>query len=292
MSSPTIAVHDGSFHADDVFAVAVLKILYPESSVIRTRDPDLLARANFRLDVGGKHDPLTGDFDHHQNESVGVRDNGIPYASAGLVWQYYGEKITGNAKSVELIDDRLIQLIDANDNGFSLEYDNSDPRPYSVSRVIESFNPVWDDKKPDFDRAFQAALDVASRILNNELRKVRGREKARRLVENALRESEGAPFIVLEANVPWQDIIVDQSEALYVLYPSPTGDWRVRGVPVRKGSFELRKSLPREWAGKRDQEFVELTGVSDALFCHKERFLAVARSRDGAEQLVMKALEY
>src|SRR3712207_7557428 len=59
--------HPGNFHADDVFAVAVLQLVHGELEVVRTRDPELHAAADVRIDVGGRHDPATGDFDHHQD---------------------------------------------------------------------------------------------------------------------------------------------------------------------------------------------------------------------------------
>ena len=33
-----IATHGGKFHADDAWAVAVLKVLFPDADVIRTRE--------------------------------------------------------------------------------------------------------------------------------------------------------------------------------------------------------------------------------------------------------------
>ena len=63
-----IATHDGSFHADEVFAIAALGLLGEPLEVMRTRDRDALARADLRVDVGFRHDPSTGDFDHHQRE--------------------------------------------------------------------------------------------------------------------------------------------------------------------------------------------------------------------------------
>ena len=35
----TIATHNGSFHADDVFGVGVLMGVFPQHSVVRTRNP-------------------------------------------------------------------------------------------------------------------------------------------------------------------------------------------------------------------------------------------------------------
>ena len=37
-------------------------------------------------DIGG------GEFDHHQAGGNGQRDNGVKYASCGLIWKSYGKK--------------------------------------------------------------------------------------------------------------------------------------------------------------------------------------------------------
>lgn len=56
------------------------------------------------------------------------------------------------------------------------------------------------------------------------------------------------------------------------------------------GSFEMRLALPESWAGARDKELQEVTGVSDAVFCHTRRFIAGAGSLKGAKQLADLAL--
>ena len=50
----TIATHNGSFHADDVFGVAVLRLLHPGATLLRTRDAALIAAADYAVDVGGE----------------------------------------------------------------------------------------------------------------------------------------------------------------------------------------------------------------------------------------------
>ena len=104
-----ITVHEGTFHADEVFADAILKDLFPEFmkigvservnyvEYIRTRDPDILKEAsvskeNMLVDVGGKYDPAMFNFDHHQFKGAGSRENGVGYAAAGLVWKHYGKE--------------------------------------------------------------------------------------------------------------------------------------------------------------------------------------------------------
>ncbi len=62
------ATHDGTFHADEVFAIAALGMLGEPLEVVRTRKPDELSAADLRVDVGFKYDPAAGNFDHHQRE--------------------------------------------------------------------------------------------------------------------------------------------------------------------------------------------------------------------------------
>ena len=99
--STLIATHSGTFHADDVFGVAVLAFLFPGSRIVRTRDEREIAQADFAVDVGGAWDPAAGRFDHHQRGFDGARTrreadgSAVPaegYASAGLVWREYGTR--------------------------------------------------------------------------------------------------------------------------------------------------------------------------------------------------------
>ena len=77
-----IATHNGSFHADDVFGVAVLLLLHPGAELVRTRDAELSAKADFAVAVGGEWDAGRGRFDHHQRGFRGARESGVVYASA------------------------------------------------------------------------------------------------------------------------------------------------------------------------------------------------------------------
>ena len=118
----TIVTHNGNFHADDIFAVATLTLVFGEEnvSVIRTRDPNIIQGADYVVDVGGIYDESKNRFDHHQKGRAGERDNTIPYASFGLVWKKYGEELSGSLEVAEKIDQILVQWIDAQDNGFQI----------------------------------------------------------------------------------------------------------------------------------------------------------------------------
>src|SRR3954462_10048781 len=112
-----VATHDGSFHADDVFAVAALRMVHPGLEVVRSRDPGVIGDADLRVDIGLRDDPASGDFDHHQRGGAGERANGIPYASFGLVWRAFGPRLAGSEDAATAIDERLVQGVDANDTG-------------------------------------------------------------------------------------------------------------------------------------------------------------------------------
>lgn len=123
-----VVTHNGVRHADDVAAVAALLILYPNAEVVSTRDPVIIDRSDYAVDVGGVHDPERGRFDHHQRGGAGARDNGVPYASFGLVWNFYplAADILGtlhvpseHRREVHrMVDERLVQGIDAADCGY------------------------------------------------------------------------------------------------------------------------------------------------------------------------------
>lgn len=115
-----IAPHNGSFHADEVFAIATLLLLDEPLEIVRTRDEALMATCDLRVDVGLRSDPATGDFDHHQRGGAGERPDGIRYASFGLVWKHYGERVCGDAAVAAKVDEKLVQIVDANDNGQTL----------------------------------------------------------------------------------------------------------------------------------------------------------------------------
>lgn len=291
MKQPTIAVHNGAFHADDVFSIAVLTMLYPDASIIRTRDQEILNKSDIRVDVGGKDDPKTGDFDHHQLDGPGARPNGIPFASIGLIWKHYGSHLCESEDVAGIIDRKLIQIIDANDNGVALPYDTMDPTPYNIPQLIDSFNPSWYEKEKDYDASFLRAVEFARTILKNEIRKNKGKVMAKDLVLRAIQDSGNSPIIFLEHNCPWQEEVIENSEALYIIFPAPSGDWRVRAIPVQKGSFQTRKPLPLEWAGKNEEELARASGVKDAKFCHKDRFITGAYSLEGARELARMAVE-
>ncbi len=290
-----IATHDGSFHADEVFAVAALGLLGEPIEVVRTRDPGALAAADLRVDVGFRDDPRSGDFDHHQRGFDAARANGVRYASFGLVWREFGVRVSdGDEEVATAIDETLVQTVDANDTGQRLTEPVVDGvRPFSISAVIGGFNASWDEQlSPGEERVrFDAAVDLAREILAREIAVAASGRRAERIVRAAIAAAPDSRVVELPVNAPWKRVLVPETaDALYVIYPKRQG-FGLEAVPRALGSFENRRDLPAAWGGLEGADLVAVTGVEDALFCHAKRFLVVAASHAGITRLAELALQ-
>mgnify|MGYP000255421485 CR=1 FL=1 len=103
----TAFTHSGKFHADDVFSSALLLYLNPEITILRgNRVPDDFDGIVF--DIG------RGKYDHHQKDSR-IRENGVPYAAFGLLWEELGPEILGE-ELAQKFDEAFVQPLDNNDN--------------------------------------------------------------------------------------------------------------------------------------------------------------------------------
>jgi len=288
MNDKTIVTHNGNFHADDVFSIAALKSVFPSFTLIRTRDLELISKADIVVDVGGEHDSDTDRFDHHQRGGAGERENGIPYSSFGLIWQKYGLEICqGNQDAANAVDAGLVSTIDAIDCGHVEGVSTG----ISLSQTISMFNPTWQEDS-HFDTCFDEAVDFASRVLTRFIASANGGISAKEIVAKAIDTAEDPRVIVLDKYTPWKRTVHALSEeALFIVYPSQTGQWRIQTVPVELGSFENRKSLPKQWAGLSDNELKEVTGIDDAMFCHNGLFIAGAESFESTMKMATIALQ-
>ena len=289
-----VATHPGNFHADDVFAVAVLGLVHGPLELVRTRDEALMAAADVRVDIGGRSDPDAGEFDHHQRGGAGERANGIRYASFGLVWSHFGAALAGSEEAAEAIDERLVQGVDANDTGQTISQALiGSIRPMTVSGVIGAMNPAWDEEltPAQEDERFREAVALATSILERELAGARAYRRALELVRGAISRASDPRIIELDRKLPWHETVVTTApEALFVIYPKTDG-WSLQAVPVELGEFANRLDLPASWAGLSGDELAAVTGVADAVFVHSKRFYASAGSRDGILAMAELALD-
>jgi len=290
-----VATHSGSFHADDVFAFAVLRAATQDRlTLTRTRDAERLAQADLLFDVGGIYDPPSRRYDHHMRDKP-LRGDGAPYSSAGLIWRDYGvEAVKTLLPAVDdeaarkvwrMLDSGLVRDVDLVDNG-AIETTCG-----HFAIVIEGWNPTFAEPDRDENEAFRQASDIAYQVLGRSCARAYASVIAMDAVAAAAQAAADPRIIVLERKVPWEDAVSELAldQALYVVRPSGAV-WSCNAVPPERGSFAQRLSLPEQWGGLRDAEFAALSGVADATFCHPALFICGAVSRDGCIELARRAI--
>lgn len=289
-----IVTHNGGFHADEVFAVATLQLFLgtQEVDIIRTRDESIIDEANWVVDVGGVYDESKNRFDHHQNGAP-VRENGIPYAAFGLVWKHVGEAVSGSAEVAAKIEEKLVLPIDAGDTGISLfTLNEKDVSPLTISGVVSLFCPMQGSGE-DVDAAFIKMVNLAREIIEISIKRAKAKQEMKALVEEVYLLAENKKVLLFEHSTT-SSLLIDYPEVLLMVNPSNpeiNDNWSVVAVPVKKGSFETRISFPETWRGLLDDELAEVSGVTDAIFCHKNGFLFVSASKEGALEASKKCLE-
>ena len=263
--------HAGLFHADDVFATALLKLLNPSftwqrGNVVPTDFDGIV------YDIGG------GEFDHHQADAR-VRENGVPYAAFGLVWEKYGSLFL-NEKGFKAFDQEFVQMIDYTDNT---------GKRNPISTVIRNMNPEWDENG-DTDSAFAEAVKYAITTLETELKHFRAKERVQGFVADKLEQVRNHT-LELDRYVPWRDALLN-TDVNYVIYPSARGGYNLQLVPhAADDPMEADpNAFPSEWRGKTQEELEQLTGVEGFTFCHRAGFLCAVDTLEGARMLVERLI--
>lgn len=263
--------HGGKFHADDVFSSALLLYINPEIVISRgNKVPEDFDGIVF--DIG------RGRYDHHQKDSR-VRENGVPYAAFGLLWEVLGKEILGE-ELAEKMDESFIQPLDINDNTGEKN---------ELATLIGNFNPPWD-AKGGSDEAFFQAVSVAGMILENKFERYRGNARADQRVEQVLEEHNPKDrILVLPEFIPCQKALAE-TEIAFVIFPSNRGGYCIQ-PQKREYSMNYKCSFPSQWLGLEGEELVKETGLSSAVFCHKGGFLMTVGELEDAKAACKKALE-
>lgn len=290
-----IVTHDNKFHADDVFACAVLTLYFEkekkEFEILRTRNNEIIKKADIVFDVGGEHDPDRNRFDHHQIGKAGERENLIPYAAFGLVWKKYGKLLCGDEKIANKIDEKIVQPIDAYDNGVVIvEKKFGDIIPMSLSDLVDTYSPIYDSNE-DFDTQFYKAVENAKIVLSREIQRKLGEQKAKEKVLEIYENTKDKRLLIFDNHLPWKSTVSKLVEPIFVIFPREDGKYTLHAVP--KGDprdLLYRKYLPAKWGGLRDEDLQKVTGVGDAVFCHNDRFIVIVGSIKGANLLAELAL--
>lgn len=276
--------HSGTFHADEVTACALLSYvdLIDLDKVLRTRDPQQLARCEYVCDVGGTLDPLQGRFDHHQADYQGNK------SSAGLVLVYLQERALLDPGFASFLEREWICGVDAHDNGEEL----SERGVLTFSHIIAQSVPLRTSEgspAPELlDRAFMEAVQFTLQLLERMARIYAQHVASRAQVEEVMHTAlEKDPLLlVFSRPIHWMESFFELGgeahPALFVLMPADD-QWKLRAIPPKMSErMSLRARLPLAWAGLHDEELERVCGIPGAVFCHKGGFISVWKSKEAA----------
>lgn len=303
-----LITHGGKFHPDEVLSSSILCRLYPEAHLIRTRDPEIIfSGESIVYDVGFQYDPDLGMFDHHQKDTP-IRPSGLPYSSFGLIWKRFGMSFLEDLGIPQedrsdvhyRFDQAIVKPVDMIDNGIISPYEGGLTSTLSIGNIITGMNPKFFHfgKKQNGmmmeDHLFFEAKDFAYRTVLSTIDEIYEKVLAKRIISEALSLCEGH-LLVLPSPMPFDDVLheIGDSNILFVGYPRPGGDdgtWVLSAVKAHPLYSDLRLCLPEAWAGLEGLELQGVTGVKDAVFCHKNRFIMVTKSRESMMNLCEMAI--
>lgn len=282
----SVGVHDGSFHADEVSACALLINfgLVDLDKVIRTRNPDVLKTCQYVCDVGGVYDPQIKRFDHHQSEYKG------DLSSAGMVLLYLKEQNIMPPSLYDHLNHSWIMGVDAHDNGrCTVEIGTS-----TFSHIIANFMPIqYDACEEELNVCFHKALIFTLEHLRRLIERFSYMRSCRKEVEEAMRASD--EVLYFDKLLPWMDLFFElggqEHPARFVIMPSSSG-WKLRGIPPNaKDRMKVRQPMPEKWAGLLDDKLAQVSGIKGAVFCHKGRFISVWKTKEDVELALRKILK-
>jgi uncharacterized UPF0160 family protein len=298
--SKTIAVHNQTFHADDCLSVYFLHNTkeFEGATVVRSRDPAVLARCAAVCDTGGVYDHEKRRYDHHQtsfNETFPGSD--IPLASCGTIYYHFGREIVTNilaangrdiGEHVEYVYEAMyhgfLKEVDASDNGVSQYPTDVEPLYMvhtGISQRIVALN---------IEGTFEEAVDLIGNEFKEKLLLVFDSEIPEiAVVKSAFElryQVDSSGLIVVMAEHCGYEKHLKRLEnethtepILFVVVPKTDGSWALKSISTGRG-FERRKKLP--FVGLKDAELSAACGIPGGIFVHKTGFYGAFTNQESA----------
>lgn len=273
-----VVTHDGIFHADEVFACALLCIAYGRNNVgiIRSRDNKVLEVATqnkdtWTIDVGNSYNPSLLNFDHHMRDFDVTNSFGNKLSSFGMVVEELLRRDFFAEVKESLL--KFSNKVDMLDNGVQKAED------LSFLSVLNSYS---DNEVINFYAALEVAMTYLLSLMNQW--------KEERIIDLRLNDSLGnmtEDGIIYNTDyIPVDERANAVPEAKLVVYKSKAGTFNIQSVNVGETKdFSVRCPTPEAWRGLRDNELIRASGGLPLTFCHVGGFLTVTNTNDIVEAI-------
>ncbi len=262
--------HSGCFHIDDVISTIFISKIMKKVILIRipsTANKDLTNKLVY--DIG------LGQFDHHQKNRNGRRENGIYYSSIGLLWKEFGTKylkdlkVKNVNKVFEYMDKELIQYIDAIDNM---------QNEYLENKVLPDFikycNPQWNENISE-NEAFIHALQLADEFWKIYIKHAIAEVEA---IDIILKEAENCDkcYLVFDKDLPYRKAVkyLKNDKIKYMVFKSRREGYDVR---IIKESCKFKEQIINEECKEK---------IEDLIYADANGKLCCTKTIDGAIKLI------
>jgi uncharacterized UPF0160 family protein len=276
----TVVTHSQQFHIDEVVAIALLDLYFlnGEYSVIRANRKDKIieeskiSKTCFVIDIGFEYDTDFLNFDHHQNSDSLCWNDGLPYSSCGLIWQWLKNtnKLESNLDMdvILRIEEKLIKKVDMHDNGISI---------WKEGEFISLYNRKTDDQAIQ-DIQFLKAVGSAKDYIENLVINIKNDIKADKTILKYIKNSEYIDDIVIfGSNVPNGALrVLELTNKKLVIIPRTKNSWTIQSVPeIQNDPFSMKCPSPLSWRGLTDEFLSTKSGIPNMIFCHKNGYVTM-----------------
>ena len=282
-----VIIHDGVFHSDDVFSVALLDLAFDlamdklpsftpgvnmeMSNFItwRSRQKAMIENAHIAIDVGKQYDGVKY-FDHHQDDVPDNVIDSIPHSALGLL----AETLITEKRVLDELRKAVIFGIEARDNGLKV------PDNYNTAgEWVAAMNPNWDETG-DTHMQFINAAFMAKRMLYSSIKKIIAVIKAEEYIDKLIPERKYEKLLVLDKNMPWETHVFRNYPKIIAAVYLRDGGWRVKGALAESENDLTQKMY-----------FPEGFTSEGMTFLHKHRFMAAFDTKEHAIEAALKSIE-
>lgn len=316
-----IITHDNAFHLDDVIACFILKKIYPDSRIIRTRDRDIIETGDIVVDVGGVFDPLRMRYDHHQKGFEETYDSNysIKLSSAGLVYKYHKMEFI-KALNLSFADPSYSMLfssilydiyfvsVDANDNGIDIA-DSVRYNERSLDSMTKCFLPYNLSPNGTYAQhesiryaAFCEAMEYMGADLVRQCTSlastINSHAEEIRSAFESIKDKETL-YLIMEKGFWTKELIYYYNKLynkqIYVIITRKKGPsgyvYSITALPAPGIKYAPKIPLCKEWRGIRDKDLATISGLKDANFVHATGFCGSANTLQTAITMVEMSIE-
>lgn len=297
-----IIVHGGIFHADDVFFTALASLVFPKAKVYRLNSEEEMITENINRNVSLIGDVFNGSFDHHTLPDEVHRSNdeyfwsdGTQKAAFGKLWSLVGSLFIKNKEERDRFTEEIVIPLDRNDTSGIAE-----GKADGLVDAVKSFLPTWEEDTNDttYYSCFMAAVSFAKNYLQGKIKSINSFAKAKETIDEVVKTVQEANqhYIVLDKFIPLGRIN-EKNGIAFAIFPSNRGGFVIKAMnSLYEGAYSYcvdrynyKIGFPSDLYGKTGSEFEKL-GFSELTFCHNSGFMAVAKSREAAIQVVERLI--